>query len=79
MLPKYSPGAPARLQRIERARAFMHLVENAFNYDVFGAEGFALLASVIDRSEAFSFEYSSVPEAVALFERLADGQDVAST
>jgi len=78
VLPKYLPEQPARLQRLERARAFMHLVENAFNYDVFGAEGFRLLASVIDNSECFKFEYSSVPEAVALFAQLADGQDVAT-
>lgn len=75
VLPRYAAGQPARLQPIERARAFMHLVENAFNYDIYGAEGFELLAGVIHRSDCFSFEYSSVPEAVELFGRLADGQD----
>jgi len=76
VLPQYSPGAPARLQPIERARGFMRLVENAFNYDVFGIEGFGLLASVIDRSACFTFEYSRIDEAVDLFARLAEGHDV---
>lgn len=78
VMPRYAAGQPARLQRVERARAFMHLLENAFNYDMFGGDGFQLLAGVVDRSACYSFEYSSVPEAVALFARLADGQDVAS-
>jgi hypothetical protein len=53
----------------------MQLIENAFNYDVFGAQGFDLLGSVLDRSQCFTFEYSSLAEAAALFSRLADGQE----
>lgn len=75
VLPKYVAGAPARLRPIERAAAFMQLVENAFNYDLFGAEGFELLAGLVDRSDCFSFEYSDVAEAAALFARLADAPD----
>lgn len=77
VLPKYVAGQPAQLRRLERARGFMHLAENAFNYAIFGAEGFSLLGAVVDRSECFSFEYGYLDEAVALFARLADGQDVA--
>lgn len=73
VLPRYVPGLPATLTPISRARGFMHLVENAFNYDIFGAEGFQLLGSVIDRSQCFTFEYGDLPEAIALFARLADG------
>lgn len=73
VLPRYRAGSPARLESLERARAFMHLVENAFNYDVFGREGFDLLTGLVDRSRCFTFEYSSVAEAAALFAALADG------
>ena len=52
VLPKYVAGAPAQLVPIERAMAFMQLVENAFNYDIFGAEGFALLGSVVEIGRA---------------------------
>ena len=76
VLPKYVPEQPATLQPLEKSRAFMHLVENAFNYDVFGAEGFELLGSVIDRTPCFSFEYGHLAQAVQLFNQLADGQDV---
>lgn len=75
VMPKYRPGQGALLRPIERSRAFMQLIENAFNYDVFGAEGFSLLGSVLDRCRCFSFEYSSLSEAAAVFSRLADGLD----
>lgn len=74
VLPRYVAGAPARLQPMERARTFMQLVENAFNYDVFGVEGFDVLGRLVGASQCFSFEYSRLDEAAALFAQLADGQ-----
>lgn len=76
VMPRFVPGAPAALTPLPRARALMLLVENAFNYDVFGAEGFELLASVVDRSRCLAFEYSNLSEAVALFDRLSTGEAV---
>jgi HprK-related kinase A len=72
VMPKYVAGSAAKLVPLERARGFMHLVANAFNYDTFGRQGFDLLGSVIDRSQCFTFEYSNLQEAVELFARLAD-------
>jgi len=71
VFPKYTPGATARLVPMERSRTFMQLIENAFNYDIFGRDGFDLLCSVVDRSLCYSFEYSDLAEAVALFDRLS--------
>ena len=73
VFPKYVSAAPARLVRLERSRAFMQLIENAFNYDIFGAEGFDLLASLLDRSACYSFEYGDLAEAMEVFERLGRG------
>jgi hypothetical protein len=52
----------------------MRLVENSFNYPIFGAEGFALLGQVVSQSQCFSFEYSQIDQAVALFAKLAAGE-----
>jgi HprK-related kinase A len=72
VLPRYRAGASTSLKPLEPARAFMQLVENAFNYDVFGAPGFELLAQVVDHSRCLSFEYGGdLVDAVACFERLA--------
>ena len=71
VLPRFEAGAATQVLPLSRARAFMALVDNAFNYNVHGRAGFAALADVIDRSACHQFSYSSLPEAVAAFDQLA--------
>jgi HprK-related kinase A len=71
VFPKYEAGAAARLEAIAPARAFMQLAENAFNYSVLGAEGFAAMAGLIDTSDSYQFTYSVLDEAIDVFARLA--------
>lgn len=73
VLPRYVAGSPALLQPIDRAEALIALAENAFNYDVFGGAGFDLVASIVDRVEAYTFEYSRIEDALEVFGRLAAG------
>ena len=56
---------------LSRARAFMHLADHAFNYDVHGRRGFELLAQVATASDCFEFQYSALDEAVAVFDDVA--------
>lgn len=72
VLPRYVPGAPTRLEPLPKARAVMHLIENSFNFNVHGRSGFDTLANVVDGCDCFEFSYSSLDEATALFNRLAD-------
>lgn len=72
VLPRYAPGTQTRLEPIDRAEAFMELVENAFNYPVFGAEGFELLGRVLDGCRCFRLGYSRLAEATATLSSLAD-------
>ena len=71
VFPRYVEGASGQLRPLERSRAFMGLIENAFNYDIYGAEGFDLLGSLVDRSGCYTFEYSDLHQAMALFDQLA--------
>lgn len=71
VLPRYEAGAAAQLTPLSRARAFMALVDNAFNYNVHGRAGFEAFADVIDRCGCHEFTYSSLPEAVVVFDQLA--------
>lgn len=71
VLPQYEAGAAATLTRLSRASAFMTLVDNAFNYNIHGAAGFAALAALIDRCDCYSLRYGDLEQAVALFDRLA--------
>ena len=65
--PRYVAGAPARLQPWPKARAFMHMANNAFNYSLHGAAGFQALARLVDRSVCREFTYGDLDEATALF------------
>jgi HprK-related kinase A len=69
--PSFERGAAARLQPVSRARTFMHLADNAFNYDVHGRRGFELLADVVAGSDCFEFRYGALEDAVAVFDEAA--------
>lgn len=74
VFPRYQAGTATCLAPLSKARAFMQVADNAFNYPVLGARGFETLGRLIDACDCHEFSYSSLPEAVALFERLALGQ-----
>lgn len=74
VLPRYIAGAKANFTRVSKARTFMQLVDNAFNYNVHGRRGFSALAALIDRVDCHEFSYSRLADAAALFERLATKQ-----
>jgi HprK-related kinase A len=71
VLPRWQAGAKTALTPFPKARALMALVQNAFNYDLFGAAGFERLAQVVDGCTAFEFEYADLDEALAVFSELA--------
>lgn len=70
VFPKYQAGAAALLEPIPKARAFMRVAENAFNYSLLGAQGFTALAGVIERCDSYQFTYSVLDEAIEAFSRL---------
>ena len=73
--PKYEKGAPARLEPRSRAQTFMHVIKNAFNYSVLGVRGFQTAAALIDVCDCYDFTYSSLDEAVSIFDALEPGQN----
>lgn len=71
VFPRYQADAALTLTPIARARAFMRVAENAFNYSLTGTSGFAALGGVIDGCTSFDFTYSKLDEAIALFDRMS--------
>jgi HprK-related kinase A len=71
VLPRYQAGASTRLSPMASGAAFMQLADNAMNYHILGATGFKAMGELVDRCRHFSFEYSQLDEAIALFDRLA--------
>lgn len=69
VFPRFVPGSHAVLEPTPKARAFMGLVECAFNYNVHGRNGFAALSRLVDAVDCYKFSYSSLEEAVSVFDR----------
>lgn len=70
VFPQYQAGASTRLQPLKKSRALLQLAHSAFNYNLLGVQGFEMLANLIDRVGCYQFTYSSLDEALKLFESL---------
>jgi hypothetical protein len=71
VFPRFQSGAPTTLSPYAKARAFMQLADNAFNYNVHGKRGFETVADLIGSSGCYEFSYGNLDEAVAVFDTLA--------
>ena len=73
VLPRYEAGAALRLEHLARGRAFMQLVDSAFNYHLHGRRGFEILTQVTEACLCYGLAYSDLAQAVAAFNELAEG------
>ena len=73
--PKYEKGVPARLEPRSKGQAFMYVIKNAFNYSVLGVRGFQTVAALIDTCDCYDFIYSSLDEAIDVFDALESSQN----
>jgi len=71
IFPRYLEGATARLVPQTQSVAFTRLANNAFNYQVTGAEGFRTLTALTRRCAAYQLVYGRVADAVECLDRLA--------
>lgn len=73
IFPKWTAGAPLRVQAVGAGEAAMRLINQSFNYSVLGALGFSRLADLVTAAPAWALEYSSFDDALeALDDLLAD-------
>lgn len=70
VFPKYEAGAATELTPIARARAFLRVADNAFNYSQLGALGFDTLAGIIEQCDSYDFRYSDLDQAMDAFAAL---------
>jgi HprK-related kinase A len=66
VFPHYMEGSPTDLQPLSRAKAFMRLAEQGFNYGILGKAGFEALGTLVEGCACHEFRYSRLDEAVAL-------------
>lgn len=72
VFPRYSAGAPLRLEAIQKQRAFMKLANNSFNYRLLGLQGFQGVVRLVRDCDCYMLSYSNLDEAIEALKRLAD-------
>jgi HprK-related kinase A len=72
VFPRYTPGQQATLRPLAKARAFMKLAGNAFNYELLGENGFSTVAALIHACDTCLFHYDDLEKAVQTLDRLVD-------
>ena len=71
VMPRWQADAPADLVPLSRGRAFMQLVDSAFNYHLHGPQGFELLARTVEACACFELVYGDLEQAATVFAELA--------
>jgi len=72
IIPEFVKDAPVQINKTNKAEAFMHVAENAFNYSLHGICGFETVSRLIDTTETYKFVYSQIDDAVNTFEMLVN-------
>lgn len=70
VFPQFKQGKAVTFTEVPKARAFMKLASNSFNYELFGADGFHTVGDIIERSECLAIEFGDLEAAVGALSRL---------
>lgn len=75
LFPKFDSQAPTRIEPIAKARAFMGLADDSFNYELLGEAGFEALGRLVDGCTCKRLGYSSLEAALDAIATLTSGVD----
>ena len=70
IFPRYGAAAHANLQPLERAQAFMRLIDHSMNYSLMMEVGFETLATLVEACNHYVLSYHELDDAVSLIESL---------
>jgi HprK-related kinase A len=70
VFPKYEANSPTSIKKLADSRTLPMLIENSFNYDVLGTEGFTAMCDLVNKVDCYEFSYSDLNDAIATFDKL---------
>ena len=70
VFPQFKVKSRATLTPVTKARAFMRVADNSFNYSVLGHVGFNILADTIASIDAYDFDYGALEDGITWFDQL---------
>ncbi|MDE2229999.1 MAG: HprK-related kinase A [Alphaproteobacteria bacterium] len=71
VFPQWRAGAPARFEPFSKAAGLIEVGHHAMNYSLHGAQGFGLLAQILEGSGCYRFAYGDLNDAASAFDALA--------
>lgn len=71
VLPSFVESSDPVYESNSRAKTFMLLAEQSFNYDIHGVRGFHALKRLIEQCDCRNFQYSRLGDAIDCFEAIA--------
>jgi HprK-related kinase A len=66
IFPRYTAAAATEMKDKDKAIACMKLIENSFNFNILGSEGFAACTDVIDAVDCYDLQYSDLDHAIGV-------------
>ncbi len=72
LFPKYGKNSSTQLVDENKGQAHMELLNNAFNANVFGLQGFETINNILAHSRAAHFFYSDIEDAVEAVSRMTE-------
>ena len=75
LFPRFDTGASLRVEPVSKARAFMALADNSFNYEILGKSGFDALGRLVDGCTSDRLSYSSLEAALDAIATLTSDVD----
>ena len=73
VFPHYEMGAPATLQPLGKAAAFVKASGNCFNYDLLREAGYDLLSLLVEQCACFDLQFGELDQALELLDTVVDG------
>ena len=72
VFPVYEKNSKIIENKVDKADAFMKIIQNSFNYGLLGEVGFNTVEQLIDNSHCHALKYSQTDDALNFFDRLVN-------
>jgi HprK-related kinase A len=78
VFPKFDAGSELSVEAVPKARAFVRLIANSFNYELLGAPAFDAANRLVARSVCCSLRYGRLDDAIAAIEAALECRELES-
>ncbi len=74
VFPHYQSGCETEVAPLSKGRASMSLIENAFNFNILGHQGFEMISDLVDSLECHDFTYPDLQQALDGIEQITSAK-----